>query len=74
MHLKTVEICPEVFWVGVEDWNRRVFDAFIPLPYGTSYNCYLIVGKNKTALIDTVNPGFEDVLINRVSQILPPEK
>lgn len=74
MHLKTVEICPEVFWVGVEDWNRRVFDAFIPLPYGTSYNCYLIVGKNKTALIDTVNPGFEDVLINKVTQILPPEK
>jgi flavorubredoxin len=74
MHFKTVEICPGVFWVGVEDWNRRVFDAFIPLPYGTSYNSYLIVGKNKTALIDTVNPGFEKALVNKISQILPPEE
>ncbi len=74
MPSKTVEICPDVFWVGVEDWNRRVFDAFIPLPYGTSYNSYLVVGKEKTALIDTVNPGFESVLIDKVSQILPPEK
>jgi flavorubredoxin len=74
MPFKTVEMCPNVFWVGVEDWNRRVFDAFIPLPYGTSYNSYLVVGKEKTALIDTVNPGFENVLISKISQILPPEK
>jgi flavorubredoxin len=74
MSFKIAEICPSVFWVGVEDWNRRVFDALIPLPYGTSYNCYLVVGQNKTALVDTVNPGFEDVLVNKISQILPPEK
>ncbi len=74
MRFKTVEICPNVFWVGVEDWNRKVFDALIPLPYGTSYNSYLIVGKNKTALIDTVNPGFEDVLMNKISQIIPLER
>jgi flavorubredoxin len=74
MAFKTVEISPNVFWVGVEDWNRRVFDAFIPLPYGTSYNSYLVVGQNKTALIDTVNPGFEEALLQKISQILPPEK
>jgi len=74
MSFKTVEISPNVFWVGIEDWNRRFFDAFIPLPYGTSYNSYLIVGKNKTALIDTTNPGFEEVLLNKISQIFPPEK
>jgi flavorubredoxin len=74
LRLKTTEICPGVFWVGIEDWNRRVFDAFIPLPYGTSYNAYLVVGKNKAALVDTVNPGFEDVLLSKISQLLPPEK
>jgi flavorubredoxin len=74
MPLKTVEISPSVFWVGIEDWNRRVFDAFIPLPYGTSYNSYLIVGKSKTALIDTVNPGFEEVLLSKISQMISPEK
>ncbi|MEM3028124.1 MAG: FprA family A-type flavoprotein, partial [Candidatus Bathyarchaeia archaeon] len=27
-----------VYWVGVKDRNRRLFDALIPLPRGTSYN------------------------------------
>ncbi|MCW3980610.1 MAG: FprA family A-type flavoprotein [Candidatus Bathyarchaeota archaeon] len=74
MSLKTVEISPNIFWVGIEDWNRRIFDALIPLPYGTSYNSYLVVGQNKIALIDTVNPGFEEVLLRKISQILPPER
>ena len=74
MPFKTVEIDPNVFWVGIEDWNRRVFDAFIPLPYGTSYNSYLVIGKNKTALIDTANPGFEETLLKKISQIIPPKK
>lgn len=74
MVYKTVEISPNVFWVGIEDWNRRVFDAFITLPYGTSYNSYLVVGQNKTVLIDSVNPGFEEVLLMKISQISPPEK
>jgi flavorubredoxin len=38
------------------DWNRRLFDALIPLPDGTSYNAYLIKGSEKTALIDTTDP------------------
>ena len=74
MSLKTVEISPNIFWVGIEDWNRRIFDALIPLPYGTSYNSYLVVGRNKIALIDTVNPGFEEVLLRKINQILPPER
>ncbi len=53
------EICKDVYWVGVKDWSRRLFDSLIPLPQGTTYNAYLIKGKEKTALIDTVNPGFE---------------
>jgi len=59
----------DVFSIGVKDWNRRMFDALIPLPQGTTYNCYFIKGKEKTALIDTVNPGFEDELIQKINQI-----
>jgi flavorubredoxin len=54
-----IEISRNVYWVGVKDWSRRIFDALIPLPKGTSYNAYLIIGENMKALIDTVNPGFE---------------
>jgi flavorubredoxin len=27
-------------------WERRLFDSLIPLPDGTSYNAYLIKGRN----------------------------
>jgi len=63
------QISQDVYWVGVKDWNRRMFDALIPLPQGTTYNAYLVVGKEKTALIDTVNPGFEQELAGKVDQV-----
>ncbi len=63
------EIRPQVYWVGAIDWDRRLFDALIPLPDGTSYNSYLIKGSEKTALIDTVDPTMQDVLINHLNQL-----
>ncbi len=63
------EISSDVYWVGARDWNRRVFDALIPLPQGTTYNAYLVQGQKKTALIDTVNPGFEEELEGRIGQV-----
>ncbi len=66
---KIPTITKGVFSVGVKDWNRKLFDALIPLPQGTTYNSYLIKGKEKTALIDTVNPGFEKELVDRINEI-----
>ena len=70
----TVSIAPGVFWVGVKHHNRRLFDALIPLPHGTTYNSYLIIGKSKTALIDTVNPGFDEELAGKISVHVDPAK
>jgi len=66
------KIVEGVYWVGARDWNRRMFDALIPLPNGTTYNAYLIIGSNKKALIDTVNPGFEKELEDKVAQVVNP--
>lgn len=63
------EISDGVYWVGARDWNRKLFDALIPLPQGTTYNAYLIRGERKTALVDTVNPGFEEELEARIDQV-----
>jgi len=70
----TISIAPNVYWVGVKHYNRRLFDALIPLPHGTSYNAYLVIGKDKIALIDSVNPGFEDELFEKISQHVDPSK
>jgi flavorubredoxin len=71
---EVVEIAKNVYWVGVRDWTRRVFDALIPLPKGTSYNAYLIMGENSKALIDTVNPGFEKQLEGKIRNFTKPDE
>ncbi len=59
----------DVFSIGAIDWDRRLFDELIPLPDGTSYNAYLIKGNEKTALIDTVDPTKEQVLLEHLSSL-----
>lgn len=70
--LNVIEFSKNVYWVGIRDWNSRLFDALIPLPMGTSYNSYLIIGEKKSALIDTVSPGFEKELEGKINKIVDP--
>jgi len=58
-----------VYWVGAMDWDRKLFDALIPLPDGTSYNSYLIRSSEKTALIDAVDPPFAELLFSRLDDL-----
>ncbi|MCK4329107.1 FprA family A-type flavoprotein [candidate division WOR-3 bacterium] len=63
------EILTGVYSVGAIDWDRRLFDELIPLPDGTTYNSYLIKGSEKTALIDTVDPTKEHVLVDNLKEL-----
>ena len=67
--MKPKEIVKGVHWMGAVDWDRRLFDALIPLPDGTSYNAYLVRGSEKTALIDTVDPAKSDVLLQQLEDV-----
>ena len=69
MRLKPREIKPGIFWAGAVDWDRRLFDALIPLPDGTSYNAFLVKGSDKTALIDSVDPTMSSVLFNQLADL-----
>lgn len=69
-----VKISSTVFGVGVKDWKRRLFDDLIQLPEGTTYNSYLVIGQEKSALIDTVNPGFEQELEDNIRRVIDPIK
>jgi len=57
------DITEGVLSVGVIDWNREIFDELVPLPWGTSYNSYLVKGSEKTALIDTVDEAFDNEFV-----------
>ncbi|MDD5082293.1 MAG: FprA family A-type flavoprotein [Dehalococcoidales bacterium] len=67
--MKPREIRPGIYSVGAIDWDRRLFDSLIPLPDGTSYNAYLIQGSQQTALIDTVDPTKQQILIDNLNDL-----
>jgi flavorubredoxin len=62
-------IAPNVWKLGVTDWDRRLFDSLIPLPDGTSYNAYLVRGSEKTALLDTVDAAMPDRLLEQLADV-----
>ena len=53
------KISDRIYSVGVNDDDKVLFEGLWPLPFGVSYNSY-IVADEKVALIDTVEAGFED--------------
>jgi len=67
--MKRLQIRPGIDAVGAIDWDRRLFDALIPLPDGTSYNSYLVHGSDKTALVDTVDPAMDMVLTGNLDDL-----
>jgi flavorubredoxin len=67
--MKPRDIRDDIQLLGAVDWNRRLFDALIPLPDGTSYNAYLVRGTEKTALLDTVDPTKADTLLYQLEGV-----
>ncbi len=63
------KIADEIFYVGVNDRIKDKFENLLPLPYGVSYNSYLIVDE-KVALIDTVEISLGDVFIDKIQSQL----
>ncbi|MGD9874020.1 MAG: FprA family A-type flavoprotein [Kiritimatiellia bacterium] len=67
--MKGRTLADSVFRIGAQDWNRRLFDSLIPLPDGTSYNAYIVVGSEKTALIDTADPAKSAILMDQLNDV-----
>lgn len=68
-----LEIRKNLFYVGVQDVNLRVFDIIMQTPAGTSYNAYLLKGSEKTALIEAAKLGFAEESFALIEEITPLE-
>ena len=66
---KLKEIAEKIYYVGVNDRQKVLFENMWPLPYGVSYNSYLIVDE-KTVLIDTVDVCYSDIFLKKVADAL----
>ncbi|RLF45111.1 MAG: FprA family A-type flavoprotein [Thermoplasmata archaeon] len=62
------KIKEDIYAVGAIHWDRKTFDDLIPLPDGTTYNSYLVKGREKTALMDTVDPSKTNELMNNLEE------
>ena len=64
-----IEITNNIYYVGVNDRNKELFEGLWPLPNGVSYNSYLIT-DDKVCLIDTVEVDFFIPYIKNIREIL----
>jgi flavorubredoxin len=60
-------IVPGVDWVGVRHPDLKIFDELFPTHNGTTYNAYLVRGRDKTALIDTVKAPFTEEFLAKLA-------
>ena len=63
------EIADHIYYVGVNDRQKALFENLWPLPYGVSYNSYLIVDE-KTVLVDTVDICYSDIFLKKIEDAL----
>jgi len=68
--MNTVEIKPQIHWVGAVDWGVRDFHGYIT-QNGTTYNNYLICDEQVT-LVDTVKHDFEMLTIENIRSVVDP--
>ncbi len=69
MKFQVPQVCDSIYYVGVNDRAKALFEGLWPLPHGVSYNSYLIVDE-KVALIDTVDVCYSDHFFTKIDSVL----
>ncbi|WP_315538265.1 FprA family A-type flavoprotein [Prevotella koreensis] len=67
------EIKRKIYYVGVNDRVKSLFEGLWPLPEGVSYNSYLI-DDDKVCLIDSVEVDFFTQFIENIREVLGDRK
>lgn len=70
--MKSLKLKDDVYWVGMQDPDLKVFDIVMETKYGTSYNSYLVKGSDKIAIFETVKLKFVDEYIDKLNEVIDP--
>ena len=62
-------ITEDLYWVGANDHRLHLFENIHPIPYGVSYNAYLLLDK-ETVLFDTVDWSACRQLLENLEHLL----
>jgi flavorubredoxin len=68
--MAATQIADNVYYIGVNDRDLRVFDIVMETKTGTTYNSYLVRGE-KAALIDGSKLNFSDEWFANIEEIMP---
>lgn len=63
------QIQENLYYVGVNDHIKTLFEALWPLPYGVSYNSYLLTDE-KNVLFDTVDSDYSGLFFDNLGKAL----
>ena len=63
------EITSGIYYVGVNDRRKNLFEGLWPLPQGVAYNSYIIADE-KVALVDTVEVDFFQQFLDNVREAI----
>jgi len=74
MSYEAVSLASDVFWIGALNPKLRVFDVIMRTEQGTTYNAYVVRGREKTAVIETVKRGFTEEFFARLQKVVPLER
>ncbi|MGB9727602.1 MAG: FprA family A-type flavoprotein [Nitrososphaeria archaeon] len=66
----SVKVCEDIFWVGVNDRRNILFEGLWPIPYGVSYNSYIVKGSERVALIDTVDEFYSKEFLSNIEETI----
>jgi len=71
MKAEAFKIKEGVYWVGFLDWDLRSYHGYTL--NGTTYNAYLVFGKDKVALIDNTYYGKSNQMWGRIKDAFQKE-
>lgn len=67
--MRAIKAMDDLWWVGVEDHDLRVFDIVMHSDWGTSYNAYAVRGAEGVALFETVKEKFFDEYLQNLKEV-----
>ncbi|HIZ31809.1 MAG TPA: FprA family A-type flavoprotein [Candidatus Fournierella merdipullorum] len=67
--MSAIKAMDDLWWVGVEDHDLRVFDIVMHSDWGTSYNAYAVRGTEGVALFETVKEKFFDEYLANLKEV-----
>ena len=67
--MSAIKAMDDLWWVGVEDHDLRVFDIVMHSDWGTSYNAYAVRGSEGVALFETVKEKFFDEYLANLKEV-----